>query len=624
MPRLPRLLSLLAIALVAVPAARAEESAGLSRFDSQVEPLIAQMTLAEKIGQMTQAELSAIPDLDLIAELGFGSILSGGNSDPAEGNSRKAWTETYDKCQRAALKSRLGIPLLYGIDAVHGHSNVEGAVIFPHNIGLGCADDVELIEKINRLTALEVRATGIQWTFAPCVTVPRDDRWGRTYEGFSEDPERVTRLGAAAVRGLQGADLSNPESVLACAKHWVGDGGTSAAVRESQFLEGVGIRLDQGDTQCDLETLRRVHMAPYPACIAEGVGSIMPSYSSWNGVKCTGSHQLLTEILKEELGFEGFLISDYNAIDQCDPDYKTAIGIAINAGIDMGMVPTTYREYINLLTELVDEGTVSIERIDDAVRRVLRVKAAMGLLDEDRNQLSDNRFATGFGSEERRQVAREAVQKSLVLLENNDALPLADAAGHRVHVVGAAADDIGIQCGGWTIDWQGKPGDITTGDTLLEGMQLVAEEAEITYAADGSGAEGADAAIVVVGEQPYAEGVGDNDQLTLSDADLAVIAKVRESGTPMVLVILSGRPLVLDDATRESAAAILAAWLPGSEGAGVADVLFGDASPTGTLSFTWPRSADQHPINIGDDEYDPLYPYGYGLKYGAPALSQAD
>lgn len=617
-------MALLLAALFAIPATPAAGAPPLTQFDAQVEPLLAQMTLAEKIGQMTQAELSALPDLALIAELGVGSILSGGDSDPADGNSLAAWTETYNKCQRAALKSRLGIPLLYGIDAVHGHSNVEGAVIFPHNIGLGCADDVDLIERINRLTALEVRATGIQWTFAPCVTVPRDDRWGRAYEGFSEDPERVTRLGAAAVRGLQGADLSDPESVLACAKHWVGDGGTSAAVRKSQFQEGIGIRLDQGDTQCDLETLRKIHMAPYPPCIAEGVGSIMPSYSSWNGVKCTASHELLTKILKDELGFEGFLISDYNAIDQCDPDYKTAIGIAINAGIDMGMVPTTYLEYISLLTELVNEGIVPMARIDDAVRRVLRVKAAMGLLDKDRDQLADVGIAAGFGSEERREVAREAVQKSLVLLKNDDTLPLMDGNHHRVHVVGTAADDMGIQCGGWTIDWQGKTGEITTGDTLLDGLRLVAEETEITYAADGTGAEEADAAIVVVGEKPYAEGVGDNDQLTLSEEDLAVIAKVRESGTPMVLVILSGRPLVLDDATREAASAIVAAWLPGSEGAGVADVLFGETQPSGTLSFTWPRSADQHPINIGDDDYDPQYPYGYGLRYGAATLSQAD
>lgn len=621
--RYVRLVSVLSLAMgIAAPLLGGAPS--LTRFDAQVEPLLKSMTLAEKIGQMTQADLSGFEDPETITKLQLGSVLSGGNADPADGNSLAAWTETYNQCQSASLKTRLGIPLLYGVDAVHGHNNVLGAVVFPHNIGLGCADDVELVERINRITALEVRATGIQWTFAPCVTVTRDDRWGRAYEGFSEDPERVSRLGAAAVRGLQGTDLSDPRSVLACAKHWVGDGGTTAVVRKSQFQDGVGLRLDQGDTRCDLATLRRIHIAPYLPCLEEGVASIMPSYSSWNGMKCTASHELLTEILKEELGFEGFLISDYNAIDQCDPDYKTAIGIAINAGIDMGMVPTTYTEYIELLTELVNEGVVPMSRIDDAVRRILRVKAAMGLLDKDRNQLAEVGAADGFGSEERRTVAREAVQKSLVLLKNEGTLPLIDATGHRVHVAGVAADDLGIQCGGWTIDWQGQPGEITTGDTLLDGLRMVAEETEITYAADGTGAEEADVAIVVVGEKPYAEGVGDNAQLTLSEEDLAVIARVSESGTPMVLVILSGRPLVLDDATREAATAIVAAWLPGTEGAGIADVLLGDAQPTGTLSFTWPRSADQHPINIGDEDYDPLYPYGFGLRYGAEALSQAD
>lgn len=584
--------------------------------DARVEGLLAEMTLAEKIGQMTQAELSELKDLSEIRTLALGSLLSGGNSDPADGNSVEAWTAVYNGCQAEALKSRLGVPLLYGIDAVHGHSNVLGAVIFPHNIGLGCADDADLVEQIGRLTALEVLATGIQWTFAPCVTVPRDDRWGRTYEGFSEDPQRVARLGAAQVRGLQTDDLRNPGAVLACAKHFVGDGGTVAEVRDSPFHENKGMYWDQGDTQCDEETLRRVHVAPYLPCLAEGVASIMPSYSSWNGVKCSGSKELLTDLLKEELGFDGFLISDYNAIDQCHPDFKTAIGISINAGMDMAMAPASFRKYIRLLTELVDEGTVPMSRIDDAVRRILRVKVAMGLLDEGRNQLSDPSFQEEFGSAERREVAREAVRKSLVLLQNDGFLPL-KAAGGRIHVAGVAADDLGIQCGGWTIDWQGAKGEVTTGGTtLLKGIRDAAGETEVTHDTTGEGAAGARVALVVVGEPPYAEGMGDNSKLVLSDEDLALIGRVRESGVPMVLVTISGRPLLLDDATRDSAAAVVAAWLPGTEGAGVADVLFGAHAPSGTLSFSWPRSADQHPINIGDAEYDPLYPVGYGLTYG--------
>lgn len=597
-----------------------ESHACLSSFDAVVDPLLERMTLAEKVGQMTQAEFGSLKGLEEIRELAVGSVLSGGNDDPADGNSADAWTAIYDACQGEALKTRLGVPLLYGVDAVHGHNNVLDAVIFPHNIGLGCADDVELVEEISRLTALEVRATGIQWAFAPCVTVPRDDRWGRTYEGFSEDPERVSRLGAAAVRGLQTDDLSAPEAVLACAKHFVGDGGTAAEVRQSQFLEGVGIRLDQGDTRCDMETLRRVHIAPYLPCLAEGVGSIMPSYSSWNGLKCTASKELLTEVLKDELGFEGFLISDYQAIDQCHEDYKTAIGIAINAGIDMAMAPHKYREYITLLTELVNEGVVPESRIDDAVRRILRVKAAMGLLDPDRNQLSEAASREGFGSEERRQVAREAVQKSLVLLKNEGALPLSQSGS--IQVVGAAAEDLGVQCGGWTIDWQGKAGKVTTGGTtLLEGFRQVAGEENVAYSADGAGLKADSPVVVVVGEQPYAEGVGDNDQLTLSEGDQAVVKRSIQSGAPVVLVVLSGRPIVLEQATLDAVQAVVAAWLPGTEGAGVADVLLGHAAPSGTLSFSWPRSADQHPINVGDEDYDPMFPYGHGLRYSADQIS---
>ncbi|MBN2513858.1 MAG: glycoside hydrolase family 3 protein, partial [Sedimentisphaerales bacterium] len=394
----------------------------LSSFDAQVRQWVAKMTLDEKVGQMTQAELSGLKEMSDIETYFIGSILSGGSSDPKEGNSLEAWTNVYDDCQKHALKTRLKIPLLYGIDGVHGHNNVIGAVVFPHNVGLGCTRNPELIKEISRITALEIRATGINWTFAPCITVPQDERWGRTYEGFSEDPILVSQLGQASVEGLQGTDLSNPVTVLACAKHYVGDGGTAFGSAQKPNSKSL---LDQGDTRVDEATLRRIHLYPYPASIAAGVGSIMPSYNSWNGSKCSGNKYLLTDVLKTELGFDGFLISDYNAIDQITKDYKTAIMISVNAGMDMGMVPNTYREYIKCLKELVQEGKIPMSRIDDAVTRILRVKAAMGLLDKNASVLADRTLQQEFGSLKHRQVARQAVRESLVLLKNQGkTLPL--------------------------------------------------------------------------------------------------------------------------------------------------------------------------------------------------------
>lgn len=590
-----------------------------SQYDEVVKPLLDRMTLAEKVGQMTQTELSSLKSLDEIKELALGSLLSGGNSDPEDGNSLEAWTKTYDQCQRVALQSRLKIPLLYGIDAVHGHNNVVGATMFPHNIGLGCTRNPELIKEISRITALEVRATGIQWNFAPCVASPRDDRWGRTYEGFSENPELVSELGEAAVLGYQGNTLRSPQSVLACAKHFAGDGGTVPERRESHhggLDAGIEVRWDQGDTQCDEATFRRLHLSTYPASIDAGVGTIMPSYSSWNGVKCTGNHYLLTTILKEEMGFEGFVISDYNAIDQIDPDFKTAIKICINAGLDMAMAPGNYRKYHRLLMELVEEGEVPMTRIDDAVMRILRVKAAMGLLDPGHNQLADYDLHEHFASDAHQAVARQAVRESLVLLKNDRAnLPLSRQAG-TLHVCGVAADDIGLQCGGWTIDWQGEAGPITTGGaTVREAMiQAAGADLKVTYSADGSGAMGADHVVVVVSEPPYAEGVGDQEHPGISAEDQAVIAAAKKAGVPVTLVVFSGRPIELGDALQQ-VDSVVAAWLPGTRGEGIADVLFGDYAPTGKLSFTWPKSADEHPVNVGDEDYQPLFEYGYGLSY---------
>ncbi|HEX8920869.1 MAG TPA: glycoside hydrolase family 3 N-terminal domain-containing protein, partial [Pyrinomonadaceae bacterium] len=337
----------------------------LTSYDGQVNQLIARMTLDEKIGQMTQAEQDALKDPADIETYFLGSLLSGGSSDPKAGNSLEAWTELYDRYQTRAMKTRLAIPLLYGIDAVHGHNNVLGATVFPHNIGLGCTRNPRLIEAAARVTAEEVRATGIQWTFAPCVTVVRDERWGRTYEGFGESPELARDLGEAAVRGFQRNDLNHPLSVLACAKHYVGDGGTTMGTGSFEHPVTKKHLLDQGDTRLSEKELREIHMQGYISTVRAGVGSIMPSYSSWNGVKVSGHKKLLTDILKVELGFDGFLISDYNAIDQITKDYKQAIEISINAGMDMVMVPTKYREFFTLLKELVNEGKVPMARIDD-------------------------------------------------------------------------------------------------------------------------------------------------------------------------------------------------------------------------------------------------------------------
>jgi len=593
-----------------------------SSFDSEAKALVARMTLEEKLGQMTQPEQGPVMASPGDMQKYFiGSVLSGGDSDPQEGNTLEAWTDLYDRVQTEAMKTRLGIPVLYGVDAVHGHSNVLGAVIFPHNIALGCTRDPELVEKINRITAAEVRATGIQWTFSPCVAVPQDIRWGRTYEGFSEDPELVATLGEAAVRGLQG-NLGDPLSVLACAKHFVGDGGTAPSalpIPGAPAAPGARLWLDRGDMRVDESTLRRIHLPGYVAAIRAGVGSIMPSYSSWNGVKCTGSHRLLTEILKQELGFEGFLISDYNAIAEIRPDdYKTSVEIAVNAGIDMAMETSHYRRFFDTLKELVDEGRVPMARIDDAVTRILRVKFAMGLMDKGRSQLADRKLHQVFGSDAHRAVAREAVRKSLVLLKNESrALPISKQAA-RIHVAGKSADDIGNQCGGWTIRWQGQGGEVTPGGTtvLAAIRSSVSPATRVTYSRDGTGAEGAVVAVAVIGEKPYAEGVGDRDDLGLDPEDRATVANLKKAGIPVVTLVISGRPMILGDVLGQSDA-LLAAFLPGTEGRGITDVLFGDYKPTGKLSFSWPRANGQLPLNIHAPEelYDPLFRCGHGLTW---------
>ncbi|HET6978576.1 MAG TPA: glycoside hydrolase family 3 N-terminal domain-containing protein [Pyrinomonadaceae bacterium] len=584
----------------------------LKANDAKVRALLSQMTVEEKVGQMVQANQGSLKDPSDVEKYLLGSLLSGGSSDPKSGNGLVDWTDHYDNLQSRTQKTRLRIPLLYGIDAVHGHSNVLNAVLFPHNIGLGCTRNPHLVERAARITAIETRATGINWTFAPCVTVPRDERWGRTYEGFGEDPAIASTLGEAAVRGLQGDDLSDPLSLLACAKHFIGDGGTKYGTGR-KLRENLQI-LDRGNVVLSETELRRVHLAGYVSTIKAGVGTIMPSYSSWNGVKCSGSKRLLTEILKDELKFDGFLISDYDAIDEMPGDYKTQIETSVNAGMDMFMVSTKYRELYGLLLELVRENRVAMSRIDDAVTRILRVKFATGLMDPGRSQLADRKLHAQFGSAAHRVVARECVRASLVLLKNEKRVLPASKKLSRIHVAGKSADDIGNQCGGWTISWQGKSGANTTGGTtILKAVQeTVSPSTKVTYSKDGSDASGADLGIVVIGETPYAEWMGDRQDLELSEEDVAVVDKMKQAGMPIVVVLISGRPIIIDKIVNK-ADALVAAWLPGTEGRGVTDVLFGDFGFVGKLSFSWPRSMDQIPINVGDKVYDPLFKYGFGL-----------
>jgi len=584
----------------------------LKANDSKVQALLSQMTLEEKVGQMIQTNQASLKDPSDVEKLFLGSLLSGGSSDPKTGNGVVDWTDHYDSLQSRTQNTRLRIPILYGIDAVHGHSNVLGAVLFPHNIGLGCTRNPQLVERAARITAIETRATGINWTFAPCVTVPRDERWGRTYEGFGEDPELARTLGEAAVRGYQGRDLSDPLSLLACAKHFIGDGGTKYGTGR-KLRENLQI-LDRGNVILSEAELRRIHLAGYTSAIKAGVGTIMPSYSSWNGVKCSGSKRLLTEILKDELKFDGFLISDYDAIDEMPGDYKSQIETSVNAGMDMFMVSTKYRELYGLLLELVRENRVPMSRIDEAVKRILRVKFATGLMDPGRSHLADRKLHVQFGSTAHRQVARECVRASLVLLKNEKRVLPAAKKLSRIHVAGKSADDIGNQCGGWTISWQGKSGANTTGGTtILKAVQeTVSPSTMITYSKDGSNAAGANLGIVVIGETPYAEWMGDRQSLELSEEDVAVVEKMKQAGMPLVVVLISGRPIILDKII-DKADALVAAWLPGTEGRGITDVLFGDFKFVGKLSFSWPRSMDQIPINVGDKDYDPLFKYGFGL-----------
>ena len=600
-------ISIILILILSLFGCADNEKAKLASDIEFVETLMSKMTLEEKLGQMTQVDRQFLNDISDISQYGFGSLLSGGGSTP-EINKPKAWADMYDLYQKEALKSRLQIPLLYGIDAVHGHNNVIGATIFPHNIGLGATRDPKIVEAVAKATALEVAATGIDWDFAPCLAVPDDYRWGRTYEGFSEDTDVVTELGGAAIRGYQSAKIDNPNNVLACAKHFIGDGGTS-------FGTGLNGLIDRGNLAISEDELRKKHLPPFQKAIDEGVATFMAAYNTWNDLKCHANKYLLTDLLKNELGFKGFVVSDWAAIEEIPGNYKSDIITSINAGIDMVMVPgavkfgnQSFENFLKLFKESVEEGSIPIERVDDAVKRILLIKKQYGLFERP---FSDQNLLTHIGSKDHREIAREAVKKSMVLLKNkNNILPLPKS-GKTIIVAGKGANNIGMQSGGWTISWQGEMGQTTSGTTILDAIKSAVEPGTIVeYSVDGKGFTG-DLAVVVVGEKPYAEMQGDRKDLKLDKEDLDVISRFTEINIPVVIVLLSGRPMIVTDEI-DKWDGFIAAWLPGTEGSGVADVLFGDHNPSGKLSFSWPKSMDQFPIDPTDSH---LYKFGFGLTY---------
>jgi beta-glucosidase len=573
-------------------------------IELKIDTLLSKMTRAEKIGQMAQADRKFVL-LSEVRTLGLGSLLSGGGSVPTP-NTPESWATMYDNYQKQALATTNKIPLIYGIDAVHGHNNVLNAVLFPHHIALGCTRNPALVEKAAHVTALEMAATGIRYTFAPCIAVARDDRWGRTYESFGETPELAMIMGKAEIRGFQGKDLSSDSSVAGCAKHFIGDGGTT-------WGSSTAFIIDRGDTRISEDELRKIHLPGYITAVQNDVATVMVSYSSYNGVRMHAQTELITDLLKKELGFNGFVISDWDGIDDIAPtDFKTSVKKAINAGIDMGMVPKSYKTFITDLTSLVNSGDVKESRIDDAVRRILRIKFRMGLFNKP---FANRTFIQTFGSAEHRAVARECVRQSVVLLKNNNrALPLPKS-GKNIAVAGVHANNIGLQCGGWSISWLGSEGPITSGTTILEGIQkAVTNSSQISYSVNGSISNSPGAAIVVIGETPYAEGHGDSLSLDISEEAISIVKKFYDAKIPVIAVIISGRPLIINSIIG-MCDAVVAAWLPGTEGSGVADVLFGDYKPTGKLSVTWPKEEKQHPINIGDAVYNPLFEYGFGLTY---------
>ncbi len=567
--------------------------------------LLTEMTVDEKIGQMTQLEQGSV-DPAGVAEQLLGSVLSGGGGAPLQ-NDVAGWRRMVEGFQAAALSTRLGIPILYGVDAVHGHNNVVGATIFPHQIGLGAVGDPDLVERVGAATAEEMLATGIPWTFGPVVAVPQDVRWGRTYESLHEDPSVVSTLGGAAVRGLQGPHDA-PTGVLGTAKHFAGDGGTAFGSSTSN-----GYLLDQGVTDVAAATFDEIHLAPYRAAIEAGVRIVMASFSSTSAGKVHGDRHLLTDVLKGELGFSGFVVSDWAGVDQVDPDYATAVARSIMAGVDMVMVPSDGPRFADAVRTGLATGTIDAARMDDAVGRILRVKFELGLF-ETPVPAGD---PSVVGSADHRALAREAAGRSAVLLATTaGVLPL--SSDDAVLLAGSGADDIGRQSGGWTITWQGSDGPITPGTTISDALGARLGDRLVRAGAAASDAR-ATVGIVVVSEPPYAEGVGDTATLALPGDDLAAVAAVRPLVDRLVVVVLSGRPVLLDQVLTV-ADAVVAAWLPGTEGGGVVDALYGDVPFEATTPFTWPRTAADAP-RTGKAPCDGArFPLGFGLRSDGSAI----
>jgi beta-glucosidase len=614
-------------------------------ISARVHDLLGRMTLEEKVGQMTQAERGAIDtNRGLITDWNLGSLLSGGGSTPPT-NDPQAWADMIDAYQQRALQTRLHIPLIYGIDSVHGHGNLYGATLIPHNIGLGATRDPALVESAEHMVATETRATGIPWVFAPCVCVARDDRWGRTYESFGEDPALVERM-ETSIDGFQGTSpgqLAQSDHVLATAKHFAGDGDTTyGSGRDAAGAHSSNYPIDQGITQVSRSHFARIDLAPYvPAVQQHHVGSIMPSYSSvdftddglGNPIKMHAEGELIQGWLKNTVGFKGFVISDYDGIDQIPLATKAQkVDAYVNAGGDMAMEPYDYQQFETTLVSEVNAGHVSMARINDAVSRILTEKFALGLFE---HPFADRTHINEVGDAAHRAIARRAAAESQVLLKNSKrALPLSK--NERVYVAGRNADNLGNQAGGWTITWQGQSGTWTKGTTILQGMRQVAPHAHITYSQDASAPmSGYDVGVVVVGETPYSEGYGDvggpqwaydpadhgvprePKTMELKPQDTAAINKVCSTLPKCVVLVVSGRPQVLTAQLGEIDS-LVSSSLPGTEGEGVADVLFGNRPFTGQLSQSWPRSADQEPINVGDANYRPLFPFGWGLSTKGP------
>lgn len=592
-------------------------------LEKRITDLMAGMTVEEKVGQLVQGDIASLTPDD-VRRYRLGSILAGGNSDPGGryDASPAEWLALADAFYDASMDTSKGgkaIPLLFGIDAVHGQSNIIGATLFPHNIGLGATRNPELLRQIGGITALETRVTGMEWTFAPTVAVPQDDRWGRSYEGYSESPEVVASYAGAMVEGLQGR-VGTPEfldgrHVIASVKHFLGDGGTTDGK-------------DQGDTRISEPDLVRIHAAGYPPAIAAGAQTAMASFNSVNGEKMHGHRHYLTDVLKGRMNFGGFVVGDWNGHGQVKGCTTTDCPATINAGLDMAMASDSWKGFYETTLAAVKDGRITPQRLDDAVRRILRVKFRLGLFGAGRpsTRAVGGQFAL-IGAPAHRAVARQAVRESLVLLKNqNGVLPLSPK--QRILVAGDGANDVGKQAGGWTLNWQGTGTtrkDFPNADSIYEGIahQARAAGGEAVLAVDGRYAVKPDVAVVVFGEDPYAEFQGDRPTLAYkpgNETDLALLKRLKADGIPVVAVFLSGRPLWVNREIN-AADAFVAAWLPGSEGAGIADVLLRGSDGRvqhdfkGKLSFSWPRTATQYANNVGQKDYDPLFAFGFGLTY---------